>query len=187
MITRPTRRRQPGLTIIELMFVLVVAGVLVAIAIPGFGNLLARTRLEGVMAELQTDLQFARSEAVARNLAVQVTFGPGCYVIHTVGTTATSCTQAAASTIGAGAVEIKTTQLQAGSAATFVPQPIATPLTNIVFDPVRGTAVWDGGDPEGSVIVSSSAGPWQLRASIGFNGRVQQCSPGGSTQGYATC
>ena len=90
---------------IELIVVLAVTAILAAIVIPSFSNLLARNRLDGVYTELQTDVQLARTEAVSRNLPVRVTFGVGCYVIHThpTGAGATSCTQGAASTIGASA------------------------------------------------------------------------------------
>jgi type IV fimbrial biogenesis protein FimT len=181
-----SRLRCAGFTMVELMVALVVAAVLVAIAIPSFTGMLARNRLDGVFNELQTDVQLARTESVSRNLPVRVTFGVGCYVIHThpVGAGATSCSQGGASTIGASASEIKTAQLQAGTSTSFAPQ---SSLTFVEFDPVRGTATWDGGAVTGSVSVTSSAGAWQLQVNVLATGRVQTCSPGGSMKGYTTC
>lgn len=174
-----------GFTLIELMVTVAVAAIVLSLAIPSFIGLLARKHVEGTFTELQTDLQLARSEAVARNTPVRVTFGPSCYVIHTqpAGAGATSCSQTAASTIGSGATGIKTTQLATGSAL-LTPQ---ASLTLVEFDPVRGTATWDGSGTEAQIIMSSASGPWQLRAGMVVTGRVSTCSPSGSITGYTSC
>jgi type IV fimbrial biogenesis protein FimT len=81
------RRRHPqrGFTMVELMTVVVIAGVLLALAAPSFRDMLDRRRVEGRANEFLTDLQYARSEAVARNRNVELrTGGAGnatCYVI----------------------------------------------------------------------------------------------------------
>ena len=180
------RRFVAGFTVIELMTVVVIAAILVVIALPSFNDFLARSRVEGVFRELQTDVQLARSESASRNVPVRMTFGVGCYLIHThpTGAGASSCTQAGAPTIGASATQIKTTQLQAGTSAAFAPQ---NSLTYLAFDPIRGTATWDGGAAAGTVNVTSTAGAWQLQVNVLVTGRVQTCSPSASTKGYATC
>ena len=174
-----------GFTLIELMVTVAVAAIVLSLAIPSFIGLLARKRVEGTFTELQTDLQLARSEAVARNTPVRVTFGSSCYVLHSqpVGAGATSCSQTAASTIGNLATQIKTTQLPAGSAV-LTPQ---ASLTLVEFDPVRGTATWDGSGTDAQIVVSSASGPWQLRASMVVTGRVSTCSPSGSVRGFTSC
>jgi len=179
-----------GFTLIELMTVIVIAAILMAIAAPSFKDFLAKKRVEGVLTELATDLQFARSEAVQRNANVRVTFGTGCYVIHTVGSTATSCTQSGGASPGTGAVEIKTVKLDAGSTVSFSPN---ESLTYVMFDSVRAMASWDGTNEQadgeedtGSINVNSSVGAWQLRASINPMGRTKTCSPDGSVSGYSS-
>jgi len=181
-----SRLRCAGFTMVELMSVVAIVAILLALVAPSFSNYIARKRLEGVFTELVTDIQYARSEAVQRNVSVRVTFGTGCYAIHTVGSTATSCTQAGGVTLGTGATPIKTVQLDTGSALTISPN---NSLTYLQFDSVRGMATWDGsGTTSGSVNVASSAGSWQLRASMTPVGRVQTCSPNGSVVGYvSTC
>lgn len=57
-------RRVLGLTLIELMITIAVVGVLLALAAPSFYEFMLVQRLKGVNAELVTDLQLARSEAV---------------------------------------------------------------------------------------------------------------------------
>lgn len=175
-------RSSRGFTLIELMTVIAIVAILLAIAAPSFSGLIEKKRLEGVFTELATDLQFARSEAVQRNANVRITFGTGCYVIHTVGSTETTCTQTSGAALGTGAVEIKTVKLDSGSKVSFSPN---DSLTYLMFDSVRATASWDGTSTNsGSVNVISSAGSWQLRASITTVGRTQNCSPNGSVGGY---
>jgi type IV fimbrial biogenesis protein FimT len=168
-----------GFTLIELIVALVVLAILAAVAMPSMGSFFARKRVEGVATELATDLQYARSEAVQRNTTVRITFGTGCYVIHTVGSSATSCTQASGATLGTGAIGIKTVQLDANSSASLAP---VASLTYVAFDSVRGMASWDGTNTtQGAIDITSNAGPpWQLRVSVTAVGRTRTCSPNGS-------
>jgi type IV fimbrial biogenesis protein FimT len=176
--------RQRGLTVIELMTVLVVLAILAVLALPSFNNLMAKRRVEGVFGELHTDMQLARSEAVARNRAVRVTFGTGCYVVHvTSPATTTSCTQTT-ETIDPDDTKVKGAQLQAGTNAALVP---LDSLTFVEFDPTRGTATWDGTGTSASVNVESSAGTWQLRSVAASLGRVRACSPNTSVEGFQAC
>ncbi|MDQ3060287.1 MAG: GspH/FimT family pseudopilin [Pseudomonadota bacterium] len=175
-----------GVTLIELMVVVAILAIVLVVAIPSFTELTAKKRVEGALTELNTDLQFARSEAVQRNTNVRITFGTGCYVIHTVGSTGTtSCTQANAPTMATGAIEIKRVQLDATPTVSFSPN---NGLTFLAFDNLRGMATWNGSNTtSGSVNITSSVGSWQLRTSVTAMGRTQTCSPNSSIQGYPAC
>ena len=175
-----------GFTLIEVMTVVAIMVVLLVVAVPSFTGLTAKKRVEGALTNLATDLQYARSEAVQRNTNVRITFGTGCYVIHTVGSTATSCSQTGAATLGTGAEQLKLVQVETGSAVSFSPN---NSLSYLMFDGVRGMATWDGsGTTSASVNITSNAGSWQLRSSVTAVGRTQNCSPNGSVSGYSsTC
>ncbi|MFO7582519.1 GspH/FimT family pseudopilin [Guyparkeria sp.] len=62
---RPSSAR--GFSLIELMITIVVAAVLLAIAIPGFNNLILSNKLTTVNNEWVTAINVARSEAIKRN------------------------------------------------------------------------------------------------------------------------
>lgn len=183
-LTRAPHR--DGFTAIELMVVVAVTAILFAVAAPSFTGFLAKKRVEGVTSELGTDLQYARTEAVTRNAPVRLTLGAGCYVVHThpPGAAASSCSQTAASSIGANAAEIKTVQIVPGSNANLSPA-----SGYIEFDPVRGdvSATQNVGTPA-TLTVASTAGGWQMGICVNAMGRPATFSPAGAghVTGYPT-
>jgi type IV fimbrial biogenesis protein FimT len=154
------RRAQVGFTIIELMVVIVIAGVLLVLALPSFNDMLARRRLQGQANELVTDLSYAKSEAVQRNRNVLLRTDPGgtsCYVVAVMpDPPAGSCDCTASPRCTGGPTELKTVTLTSG----------VTVTTNrlITFEPVRGTANAD------SIAVQDSLRTYTV--SVAANGRV---------------
>ncbi|RRQ23560.1 prepilin-type N-terminal cleavage/methylation domain-containing protein [Guyparkeria sp. SCN-R1] len=73
-IRAPQRRfsRSSGFSLIELMITIVVAAILLAVAIPGFGNLILSNKLTTVTNEWVTAVNVARSEAIKRNAVVVI-------------------------------------------------------------------------------------------------------------------
>jgi type IV fimbrial biogenesis protein FimT len=173
---------QRGFTIIELMIVIVVVAVLLTLAIPAFREFIARNRLEGVVSELVTDLQYARSEAVSRNENVGLLTGAAgtCYTIYQdvsplVGSC--NCTGAGATPVcTGGALAIKTVGFDGTGVS-------ATATTMFRFEPVRGSLT----GAATNAVLSSSVGGWQLQADVMAVGRVKACSPSGTFKGYPTC
>lgn len=80
------RQMARGLTLIELMVVVAILGALVLLVAPSFRDMILMQRLRGINAQIVTDLQFARSEAVARGRITRVNLGEDaaqtCYVIY---------------------------------------------------------------------------------------------------------
>lgn len=162
-----------GFTLIEMMVVIALAAVLLALAAPNFITTLAKNRFEGVVNELVTDMQYARSEAVSRNVDVTIAVGATrtCYTVSAAG----ACDCTASPACSGAAVQIKTVQFadsgaQAASAVSFT------------FEPVRGALT-------GSLTqldVTRAGYPWALRAEVSAIGRVRICSPSGVT-GYPPC
>jgi type IV fimbrial biogenesis protein FimT len=170
------RRPEGGFTVIELMVVIAVLAILLVVAAPSFMSTLAKRRLEGAAAELATDIQYARSEAVQRNAAVGVVFNTNCYTLYVVGNTnATGC-----AALGTGATQLKAVQMSAGTSLNFVP--VTAGIAFIAFEPVRGMAIDAGAgtDRSGYVDVTSTSGNWQVRDLVIRVGRVKSCSPNGT-------
>jgi type IV fimbrial biogenesis protein FimT len=181
MSTRLPVRGARGLTLIELMVVVALASVILALAIPSFTGMLARKRMEGAALEFGTDLQYTRSEAVARNAEVRLATGAGgaCYTIY-VWRGAGTCTCPAVCPPPVAAtdpVPLKTVDLQGASAT-------VTASTVYPFEPVRGMLT-AASSP--AATFSSSGGAWQLTTTVTPFGRTSTCSPSGSLKGYPEC
>lgn len=175
------RTTQRGLTLVEASVVLTVVALSVTTAITGFGDLIQRRHTEGAAAELASDLQFARTEAVARNQGVRISFGSEsggarCYVIHTGAAGACSCLGGNGASCTADAVEIKTVFLPAGGRTT-----VQANVVSMLYDPTRGTVT-----PTATLQVRGADGR-QLNHVVNLLGRVRTCAATGSWPGYRTC
>ena len=70
----PLRRRAaPGFTLVELMTVMAVLGLLMAIAVPGLREFLVGQKVKVLAYDMTSDLLLARSEALKRNVNVNMT------------------------------------------------------------------------------------------------------------------
>ncbi len=176
------RRSTAGFTMIELLITIAIGAILVSLVAPNFRGYLAKKRVEGVLTELATDIQLARSEAVSRNTTVRMTLGTNCYMIHPVAASAV----ASSCTVTSG-TNIRTVVLENASTVNLS---AAGGLTSIDFDSIRGTATLNGvTTDEGSIDVKTPAGAspaFQLRAVVSKYGRVRVCTTNGMA-GYSAC
>ena len=69
-----SRIRRAGFTIIEVLFTVAILGILVMLAMPTFGEWLQSQQLRAAAEASLNGLQVARSEAIRRNLPVQIVF-----------------------------------------------------------------------------------------------------------------
>jgi type IV fimbrial biogenesis protein FimT len=175
-----TKTTQRGLSLIEVMVVLAVTAVLAGTAAPSLADFVGSRRLDGAAAQLATDIQFVRGDAVARNQPVRLSLfnsaDGSCYVVHTGNAAQCSCAAAGPATCSGGALEIKTVQLAAREHVAIE----ATALS-LLFDPLHGTA-----SPTATLRVVGAHGR-AIHHVVNVMGRVRSCSPLNAMPGYAAC
>jgi type IV fimbrial biogenesis protein FimT len=174
------RRRQRGVSLIEAGIATSLVAVLASLGAPSFGEMRDRRMLEGVSAELGTDLQYVRSEAVARNESVRLTtrqLGDGaCYVIHTGPAAGCNCTMQGPAVCTGGAVALKTVSLPISRRVS-----LGVSSASMLWHPVRGTVT-----PTGTLRLSTADGR-AIHHVVNIMGRARACSPEGKVAGTPVC
>lgn len=164
------RQKNAGFTLLEAMIVVAIIGILAAMAVPSFQDMIERNRLQQVVEGLKSDLQFARTEAIKRSQTVLITRTPGnagtwCYGL----TSKAACSCAQVTTTVADYCEIKRVL---GSDFSTVNMDAAVG-NNSSFNFRRGTI--------GADSVTFSTAHYAARSTFSDVGRVRICTPIGST------
>lgn len=179
------RRNQDskGFTLVEACIVVAVAAITLSAAAPSFRSFIETRRLNGVAAQLATDIQFIRSEAVLRNSALRLSFHAdtwgSCYVLHTGLAKQCACSAEGAATCDGDARQIKTVVLPAHERIA-----VQANVASILFDPLHGTST-----PTGTLKVIAGSGR-AVHHVVNIMGRVRTCSPSGAAPavaGYRVC
>ncbi|HPO19084.1 MAG TPA: GspH/FimT family pseudopilin [Rubrivivax sp.] len=185
-------RPQRGLTLIELMIVVLVLGVLIALVAPSLRGMISAQRVRGTNAELVTNLQYARSEAARRNRDVSVAVQASCYVVYTdvaLPATACDCTLTPGVDVcSGGRHELKTVQLPASDKVSLSVTSSGGPI--VIFSRSAGAlqpTVAAASAPTGFAVQVSGTPRGKLRTQLNPSGRPSVCSPDGSISGTATC
>jgi type IV fimbrial biogenesis protein FimT len=172
--------RQSGVTLVEAACALTVSALMLSASIPGFEAWRQSRQMSAALAELQTNVQLAHSEAVLRgsavNLRVMRTSHGSCYIVHSGQPGDCECDDAGQSRCVVGADAIRS-----------VGMPLAAHLrwtsnsSQVQFDPSHGTVT-----PTATLRLIGEAGR-ELRAVINVRGRVRTCSALTGFGGYKAC
>lgn len=210
------RRRQPrhlaaraamrALSLVELMVVVAIAAIIIGLAAPSFSDYIVTQRVRSVHAQLATDLQFARAEAVSRGSFVSVRFqfttgasGASCYIIYTRPDPTTSnlltCDCLAAPGLRCAAYPSDTSEIR----TVTVPNELQVNLRVasgqpdiMTFDPRTGGLKFTALDVAilsvtGFQVNTSADTERTLRAVVNGSGRANLCTPSTSKLGGSTC
>lgn len=178
-IRRLQARTQRGVTLIESLVVLTIGAIVLGATVPSFEQARERRQLDGIAAQLETDLQYARSLAVARDVTVRVSFGAisdaSCYVVHTGAAGACQCSGTETPTCTAG-----TQMLQHTAWTSETPVRLQANARSIAFDASRGTVT-----PTATIKLQGAHGA--VHQIINIMGRVRTCSPAPALPGHRAC
>lgn len=201
MNARQPRPSGQGFTLVELMIAVAVIAIILVIAAPSFRDMILMQRLRAINAQVVTDMQFARNEAVSRAVFVRVSLqqpanGLSCYTIYTSPSASNSaaqqcnCLLAAGSVCPAGSTEIRTVQVPASQSVTvFVPN---LQVWDFAFDPTTGGIYSIPSDeisePMDSFVISTYIDDARkLNTVVNGAGRPQICKPAGSVMPEPVC
>lgn len=181
-IFNPARRQQRGITLVETMTVVAVLSVVVGSALPGLTSLRQRADLAGAAAQMETDVQFARSQAAALNRTVRMTLreaqGATCYMVHTGPAAQCNCGPGPAQTAACtGEADL----LRAVSLPSTGGVQVRSASKSIAFDPLKGTVT-----PTATLRVEARDGR-AIHQIVNLLGRVRSCSPAAGSTGEPTC
>lgn len=175
------RPQQRGVSLIEAMSVIAILSIVCGTALPSFSSLRQRADLAGVAAQLETDVQFARSQATAFGHPVRLTLREGagatCYMVHTG--PAAECNCGGSETVASctGDAEL----LRSVSLAASSNVQVRSASKSVVFDPLKGTVT-----PTATLRVEARDGR-AIHQVINLLGRVRSCSPGSKLAGEVAC
>jgi type IV fimbrial biogenesis protein FimT len=198
---RRARRRDRGFTLIEMLIGIALVAIVLAVGIPSMQRFIVNNRLKAVNSQLVNDLNYARTEAAARNMPVYWVFGQQvgqltCYTLFTSTLEGAECD----CTLGAGAAcanaalrEIRTVQIpMSGSVRISVPLGGARMFA---FDHLNGGMYYGTTDFGDAVLADfiintfvSGDNSRNLRTYVSPAGRTKVCSFGATPiSGYPAC
>lgn len=171
---------QRGLTAVDCAVALAIVSIVAGSAAPMAQQVRARWHLEGAAAQLETQLQLARSEAVSRRKPMRVSFASdaaqSCYVVHAGKAGECDCTQPGPSACPQGVEQLALTRYtQAGTVQ------INATANDVGFDGDTGTVT-----PTTSVTLANAQGQ-ALKVVVNVVGRVRSCSPSKTVVGHPAC
>ena len=173
-------RSQKGFTLTECLIAMAVTATSLGAGLPGFEQALEKRRLEGVAAQLETDIAFTRSLAVAQSHSVRMKFqsdvSGSCYVVHTGSANDCRCNADGQAVCIGGRQALRSVFFAASG-----PVSLRSNVPSILFDPTHGTST-----PTGTLRVvgrSNSA----IHQIVNIMGRVRSCAPAPGLAGYPLC
>lgn len=214
MLAAMKRHRGPawrGFTLIEVLIVIALVAIVLGLAGPSFVEFIRLQRLRSVNAQLVTDINLARSEAISRNVPMHMRFqadaslGMTCYIIYTSSDGGTcDCTAAdgARCTSNLGAVppvvreEVRAVQVPMSLGVRIAANPATAAHANatdrFVVEPRSGTVIHPNNSSQESqpfdyAVDAYLDTPRTLRNFVGPSGRVKVCKPLGSLLSEKAC
>lgn len=178
----PSRTPSQGLTLVECLVSLALLAVLVGAAAPHLDDLVQARRLTALASLVETDLQHARSLAVARQATLRFEIRPGsaggppCYVVHTGRKGDCRCEPHAPPACPPAAIALHAVPLETPARLT-----LQASAASFVIEPVLGAVT-----PATSIELADAGGR-RARLVVNAMGRVRPCAAGRPMAGWPPC
>lgn len=171
-----------GLTLVESLVGMAMLAVLVGAAAPHLDDLVQARRLAALASLIETDLQHARSLAVARQATLRfeirpgIAGGPPCYVVHTGRKGECRCEAHAPPACPPAATALRAVPLETPARLT-----LQASAASVVIEPVLGAVT-----PATSIELADAGGR-RARLVVNAMGRVRPCAAGRPMSGWPPC
>lgn len=176
----PNLRTQRGLSLIEPLVTATIASVLAIATLPGLEEAKDRRRLDSAVAQMESELQYARSAAVARSETIRALFQStpegSCYVIHNGASGDCTCTVSGPAQCVADVEVLRSVSLPRSSGLR-----LASSAREIGFDAALGTVT------PTTTLQWESRGGRRTRLVLNVMGRIRSCSVGSAVEGLPQC
>ena len=162
--------RNCGLTLIELMVALGMLAVLMTLAVPSFGSIMARQKLKAAAEDLAMDLAEMRFQATQRGTTMHLHFSSGpnwCYALALSSGCDCRVSQAC---------QLKTVR------SSDRPGVLLVDSEDAAFAPLDGQV-----GAHGHATLQTTDGTQRLRVTVGPLGRARLCALGPAVSGYPVC
>jgi type IV fimbrial biogenesis protein FimT len=191
MLKNFNHQRLKGFTLMEMMVTIVIAGILLALAIPTFLETIDRNRIKGVAETLRSDLELMKLESIKRGASVFLSVknddpsaGTWCYGFKQGANcdckTVNSCTLDTVERV------VKHDDWR----GVIITAPTTAPPNPFSFsiEQIRGQVTLSGTLTNNRIRLTSPRGK-ELDIEVSTLGRFTICSPSGSSNvtGYPTC
>lgn len=179
----PRLRRQRGLSLLEAAVALAVLAVAAGGAAPAFTALAEQRQLQGVAAQFEADVHFARAAVELRSQPVRLSFHPAgdapprCWLVHTGAADACRCDADA----GTAACDAPARLLRAHVLTPAVPVRLQTRAASLLFAAPRHTVT------PAATLTLSTPGGLRMQEVVAITGRVRGCVAQGTVPGYRGC
>lgn len=164
------KQKISGVTVLESIIVIAIVGIISALAVPSYRDMIERTQLRQVVEGVKSDLQLARTKAIKQSESVIVSrttgnAGTWCYgLARNAPITKTSCNCKLTDTSNANYCDIKIV-----SGAGFASTDMYSNSGNSTFDFRRGTIGNNG--------ITFTSTHYAARVVFSQVGRIRICSP----------
>lgn len=184
MLNRSRPAAQTGVSIVEMIFVVALMVILLTLAVPSFSGWLERSRVRGAAEAIQSGVQLARGEALARNANVRFTLASD-------GGWAVACTAVTPGCPNLEAIHVRSGAESAGSFTMLINSATPAASTGVTFV-AQGRPTVEAGrlaqvdlaTPDAGVSTLSSRA---MRILVSDFGRTRMCYPHAPSGSATAC